>query len=220
MSDFIPQSDAEFNIWQQNFIGVLAVNQAALGISAGTIADLQTSGGAFQTDYGSFTTTQNSANAATQLKDTSRSTLENQIREQARIVQANPATTNEMRAQLGITIPDETRTPSPVPPTRPIASIDNRQRLQHTIHFFDESTPNSKRKPDGVRGCEIWNKIGGTAPIDPSELSYIATDTRTPYVLNFDGADAGKMSHYMLRWVNTRGETGPWSETVSVTIGG
>ena len=31
--------------------------------------------------------------------------------------------------------------------------------------------------------------------------------------------DANKVAHYMLRWVNTRGEKGPWSETVSATIG-
>ena len=53
----------------------------------------------------------------------------------------------------------------------------------------------------------------------PSELTFLATDTRTPYVAAFDGADANKVAHYMLRWENTRGETGPWSETASTTIG-
>ena len=32
-------------------------------------------------------------------------------------------------------------------------------------------------------------------------------------------ADANKVAHYMLRWENTRGELGPWSETASATIG-
>jgi len=32
-------------------------------------------------------------------------------------------------------------------------------------------------------------------------------------------ADAGKTAHYMLRWESARGETGPWSETASATIG-
>ena len=30
---------------------------------------------------------------------------------------------------------------------------------------------------------------------------------------------ANKVAHYKLRWVNTRGEKGPWSETASATIG-
>lgn len=36
---------------------------------------------------------------------------------------------------------------------------------------------------------------------------------------DFDGADAGKTPHYMLRWVSTTGEKGPWSETASATVG-
>jgi hypothetical protein len=58
------------------------------------------------------------------------------------------------------------------------------------------------------------------APVDPSDYAFIALDTSTPYVLDFAGADAGKTAHYILRWVSTRGQKGPWSETVSATIGG
>ncbi len=43
--------------------------------------------------------------------------------------------------------------------------------------------------------------------------------SRTPYLATFAGADANKVAHYMLRWESTRGETGPWSETASATIG-
>ena len=50
------------------------------------------------------------------------------------------------------------------------------------------------------------------------ELSFAdeATPTRTG---TLGGADGGKTAHYMLRWENTRGEPGPWSETASATIG-
>ncbi len=58
-----------------------------------------------------------------------------------------------------------------------------------------------------------------TPPVDPSELTFLAVDTRTPYTTDFDGSDGGKQAHYMLRWVNTRGETGPWSETATAMIG-
>ena len=51
-----------------------------------------------------------------------------------------------------------------------------------------------------------------------SELSFLSVDTRTPYVLNYHSKDAGKTAHYMLRWVATAGEKGPWSKTASATI--
>lgn len=119
---------------------------------------------------------------------------------------------------MGIRVPDREPTPSPVPETRPIGIVDTSQRLQHTISFVDETTPKSKAKPYGVYGCEIWFKIGDTPPADPSELNFAALDTASPYMLVFSGSDVGKTTHYMLRWVNTRGQAGPWSETVSAVI--
>ena len=83
----------------------------------------------------------------------------------------------------------------------------------------DEATPTRKAKPDGVMGAELWVKVGDPPPSDPSELSFLSVDTRTPYVANFAGADGGQTAHYMLRWVSTSGEMGPWSETASATIG-
>ena len=68
-------------------------------------------------------------------------------------------------------------------------------------------------------GGEIWVKVGDPAPLHPSELTYLVTDTPTSYVAKFDGADANKTAHYMLRWLSTRGEAGLWSETASATIG-
>ncbi|NUQ46715.1 MAG: hypothetical protein HUU22_11860 [Phycisphaerae bacterium] len=39
------------------------------------------------------------------------------------------------------------------------------------------------------------------------------------YTRDYDGAQGSKPAHYMLRWVNSRGEVGPWSATVTATIG-
>jgi hypothetical protein len=32
------------------------------------------------------------------------------------------------------------------------------------LHFVDSETPDSRAKPAGVKGCEIREQIGGTAP--------------------------------------------------------
>jgi hypothetical protein len=119
---------------------------------------------------------------------------------------------------LGIAIRGLTRGRAPAPATRPVAQIDTGQRLRHTINFTDELTPTRRAKPEGVRGCEIWVKVGDPAPSDPSALTFLALHTASPYVAEFDGSDAGKTAHYMLRWQSTRGEHGPWSQTASATI--
>jgi hypothetical protein len=71
-----------------------------------------------------------------------------------------------------------------------------------------------------VAGCEIWGKVGSPAPTDISQMAYVATDSGTPYLAEYTGAQAGQMACYWLRWINTRGEKGPWSEPVSATIAG
>jgi hypothetical protein len=47
----------------------------------------------------------------------------------------------------------------------------------------------------------------------------LALDTATPYIIDFDGDKANQRAYCTLRRVSTRGDKGPWSETVSATIG-
>ena len=62
--------------------------------------------------------------------------------------------------------------------------------------------------------------VGTPPPASAGELSFVTLDTRTPHLISFDGADGGKLVTYWLRWVSTRGATGPWSAAVSATVPG
>jgi hypothetical protein len=61
---------------------------------------------------------------------------------------------------------------------------------------------------------------GTMLPVDCSECTFLGLDMASPHVAEFEGEDAGKIAYDMLRWVTTRGEKGPWSETVAATIAG
>ncbi len=218
--DYIPRPDGDFDAWQANFVTYASANAVALGLDPGVdIPPLTTVQAIWVADLPANTTAQAAAQAARQAKDDTRDSFEAVIRALVARLQASPDVDNLERQSLGITVRDTTPTPSPIPVTRPVVSVDTSQRLRHTIAFADELTPTSKAKPDGVRGAQLWIKIGDPAPVGPSELTFLATDTRTPYVAAFDGADANKVAHYMLRWESTRGEPGPWSETASATVG-
>ena len=78
----------------------------------------------------------------------------------------------------------------------------------------------TKGKPEGVKGVEIWCKIGGEATMNEDDYKYLATDTASPYLAIHKSEDIGKQAHYLLRWVNPRGEAGAWSNPVSATITG
>jgi hypothetical protein len=218
--DWIPTSDTDMNAWVQNFLAYANANLAALGLTAANLSDLQAAVTTWGPAYSHHMAAQTAAQSARQHKDSVRETIETALRPLVNLIQATPSVTDAQREALGITVRSTVRTSVSAPTTRPVATVDTSQRLRHTIAFVDELTPTSRGKPDGANGCEIWVKVGGAAPADPSELRYLATDTRTPYVAEFDGADAGKVAYYMLRWVSTRGETGPWSQTASGTITG
>ena len=159
------------------------------------------------------------AQSATATKDGTRASATVVIRKIATVLQADPSMTDPERAAALLPIRDTTRTAAPVPTTRPVVVADASQRLQHTLSWRDETTPTSKAKPPGVLGAEIWHAVGATPPADPKLYTFGALDTATPYLLHHDPADGGKLAHYIVRWVNTRNQPGPWSETVSVTIG-
>ncbi|CAG0983587.1 hypothetical protein PHYC_01900 [Phycisphaerales bacterium] len=42
--------------------------------------------------------------------------------------------------------------------------------------------------------------------------------TRPARRADFRAADGGKTAVYMVRWVNTRGDKGPWSEVATATV--
>ena len=220
MSNYIPRADSEFNTWQTNFLNYVGANLASLGLTAADLTPLTTAQTSWGSDYTAHVTAQTAASSALQTKETSRDSFETSLRSLVRRLQGLPTLTDAQRAAMNITLRETTRTANAVPDTRPVATVDTSQRLRHTISFTDETTPNTRAKPDGVMGCEIWVKVGDPAPTDPSQLQFLGTDTRTPYVAEYGGEDAGKVAHYMLRWVNTKGEQGPWSQTVSATITG
>ena len=223
--DYIPDGDARFHAWQNSFVAYVNDHLVDLGLSAADVAGLNAGAATWTGDYPAHTAAQAAGRAARQAKDQARDALKVDVRALVRRLQASPNVDDGERAAMGITVPDRVPTPAGPPTTRPVVRVDTGQRLRHTIHFADEATPTRRLKPSGVMGAEIWVKVaepqGGQAPppSGPSELKFLSLATRTPQVAEFPGADGGKTAHYMLRWIATTGEKGPWSETASATIG-
>lgn len=221
MSDYIPQNDAMFAIWQTNLIGVIEPNVVMWGILPADFTALTDKQSVWSYAYEKASSKQNRTMADVQAKDDARVLYEKAIRVfVAQWLASNTRVTDSDRESLGLTVRTGTHTPVPPPSTLPIGNIDFSVNLQHSIHYFDQTTPQHRAKPAGVHGCEIWMKIDGQAPVKTSELFYLATDTRSPHVLTFDGDQAGKMVYYRLRWVNRRGEPGPWSNIISSMVVG
>lgn len=214
--DYIPAPDPAFNDMFTQYHTYANANSPPL-LTVGEIAALNTAHGNWTTDYPAHQTAAAAATSARTTKDASRAAGEAVLRTQNRALNGRGVSDVD-RAGLGLTIPDTIPTPVGPPTTAPEGTVDTSQRLQHTVGFRDPTSAAPRAKPAGVQGCEIRVKIGGAPPIDASETEFVIVDPKTPHTVTYDGTDANKTAHYMLRWISTRGEPGPWSETVSASI--
>jgi len=236
---FFPQGDADFTAWGDQFNSYVQANFAALGLSAAEATGLNSAWFRFRIGYLAHVKARAGAAAATAEKAESRAEFETLLRPAVRRIQTFGATTDAQRGQMGITIPDRTRTPIGPPTSRPLVKVDFSKRLSHRIAFTDEGTPQRRTKPKRVLGAELWVKLtldtaaaatrqgsqgdprASLAPPSqgPTDFSFLMLGTRSPAIAEYGGADAGKTAHYMVRWLSRRGEPGPWSETASATVG-
>jgi hypothetical protein len=220
MADYLPLSDAEFDDWQSNLMTTIGSNLVQWGIPEADFDGLKLKQPVWESAWGKAANRQNRTQADVVDKDAAGTDYKKAIRSfVAQWLANNARVTDADRSRLGITVKTTTRTPVAVPATSPVASIDFSVRLHHTIHFADEAGGRSKAKPAGVHGCEIYVKTG-SEPKDVSEMTYLGTDTATPFTVKYNPEQAGLIVYYRLRWVSTRGEAGPWSAIVSAVVPG
>ena len=218
--DYIPAPDPGFNTWQDPLLAYVTAHRAAVGLSTETLAGLTAAQADWTATYAAHQASQTQATSDRQAKDDARAAYTALLRAAVGQMQKNPAVTDAQRQAMNLTVPGATHAPAGPPATRPVAKIDTSERLRHTLAFTDEATPTSRAKPAGVAACEVWLLTGTTAPAGPDAMHLQAVDKTSPYIMEFDSADAAKTAWWALRWVNTKGEHGPWSATVSATIPG
>jgi hypothetical protein len=101
--------------------------------------------------------------------------------------------------------------PSPVPLDFPGVKFDTSMIRRIIVSFFALDNL-LKAKPKGVHGCEMLWGVFDISVTRLEELTHSAFDTRSPYTITFTDEQRVKHFCFALRWENTRGEKGPWSE--------
>ena len=210
-------SDAEVLAVAAQTITAMTPDPAAYGATAADIAALNAAMNDASTAVGEQISKVADARAATATKDERITTVVDLLRTRRDVARAHGASEALMEST---TIPTGVSTPVPATASVPVASVDTSQRLKHTVSWAEALTPDNKRRPRGAMGAEIWRKIDGAPPVDVSECTFVAIDSASPHTVDYTGADAGKMVHYMLRWKMRDGATLAFGETVSATVTG
>jgi len=218
---YMPRPDGDFAAWANQYYGAVEKWWEEQGLDNGDLKPLKEALSAWSAAYPAHVAAQQRAEGARQAKDTARRRLEAQVRPITNFIQGYPKTSNADRAEMGITVRDTSPSPAPAPTSRPLALVESGQRLTHQLRLVDESTPTRRARPAGVLGAEVWVKLVNAdqpAPTDPAALAFLTMTTKPSFRADFKPGEGGKTAVYMARWINTRGEKGPWSEVATATV--
>jgi hypothetical protein len=215
--NYIPPNDGKFLEWIKNFLAYLVLNAARWRIEPESWRELEMLTTQYEEAYVKLEEP-NHGKADVLLKTQCRETLEKSTRLFVKeYVANNHLVSDDDRIHLAVTIRDTKPTLSPVCDKPPFITIALLAAGIILIKFGNIET-GKKGKPVGQSGAEMVYAILDHKPQDWDELTHSIYSTSSPFRLSFKGTERGKVLYFALRWQNTRGEKGPWTEIMSVII--
>ena len=218
VAPYIPSRDSLLNAWAANFANQITANPARFGLQPTDAATIQsyadTFAAAFTTAYDPGTRTK----ATVADKDAKRAAMLGIVRPYAQEIRNDAGVSDEDKLALGLNLPKQSRTPILVPQTQPLVSVIAATPGVHTLRFADANTPASRAKPFGAKSLQVNVGYGETALQDVAQTSMVALVTRQPFAVTLPLVQGGRLATYFARWVGVRGDFGPWSAPVSMTV--
>ena len=120
--DYFPKKEGEVVPWIENFVQVATANAAALGLGTVDITALKTMNGDLAGKINAAIAKQSEAKAATEAKNIQMDKTVDTVRSMVRQVQAKPGVPDNLKAQLRITIPSPSPTPSVLYPPKDLSA--------------------------------------------------------------------------------------------------
>jgi hypothetical protein len=215
---YLPPREADFLAWSTNFNDLISLSPESYGLTAAQATNYATLHTTFANAY-AVAHGSNRGPVATQTKNTAKRALIADARGLVRIIQAFPGTTDTMRVQLQVNVPDEEPTPIPPPSTAPILSIVRTVNRVVTVRLRDSEDTDRRGKPHGVSGASIFVFIGETPPADPLQWSFLLNTSLTDLDIPFASTVPGGSTVWLAAfWFNPRKQSGPASTAVSTVI--
>lgn len=221
MPGYIPTRDVDLLAWADNFSAVLAAAPATYALVGGDITLISNLVTAFDTAYALAVNPATRTPATVAGKDSARGAMVPILREYAQLIKANTGISNADKVAAGIHIDDAVPTPVPPPTSVPRLAMNAAFHLTQQLDIRAIETPTSRAKPPGSIALLLFGTkslLADPVPTDPTVAPFAVLATRNLQTISFASGDVGKRMTYWGRWVNRRGEVGPWSNPLSQVI--
>jgi hypothetical protein len=207
----------------RDILAYATANTAAMGLAAADVTPANADYTTASTALANFDAARVSAKALRLAKDERQLLMVQSLRRLQLKAASNPALTAEQRQRMGLEVANsQLKTAvAPVSYTVPLVTVDGTENLKHVLSFREASTPDSRKRPAGVMGVQVWMAVlpkDAPAPLDERAMKIIATVKTSPYEVALSADQAGLNAWYLLRWLDRTGKPGGWSDAMREMI--
>lgn len=221
---FPPVKEADLLAFSANFDAKITATPVRYGLTAAQATAYAPLHAAFASALAATTNPNTNSKQAVIAKNQAKENLLNGAGgawELVDIVQAFPGTTDAFRGELGLRIPDVEPTPVPAPAVAPVLIIEATMNRVVKIRLKDAEDPESRGKPEGVQGATILYHVGPTAPLQPSEWTFLANTSKSTVDADIPATVPANSNVWLTAfWFNARKQSSPPAAPQSTSIGG
>lgn len=209
---YMPRSDVGARNWLAEFAEGLAQRPTVYKVSAGEVAAVTSAVDAFAAALRLATQPSTRTGPAIVAKDAARAAAENACRPIYLRIKIDPGIPNDQKVALGVRPVNPARPRIGRPSSWPVLQMRQITGHSHVLTYHDSELSAARlAKPAGATGIQLFRHLGDRGAALPSEADYLGTFTRAPIVVDYDVAQDLQLATYFARWINRKGQTGPWS---------
>jgi hypothetical protein len=215
---FLPTRESELNNWLNNFSTKVSAAPATYGLSPADAAEIAAAVTDWRKAFETASSPATRTRPAVEAKRERKRTVVGVVRAFAAQVRQDASVSDELKINLGLKLRPRRGSPVPAPRSAPVLALVEVRIGQHELRAGDQETGPRRAKPAGVASLMVFRAVGEEPARSPQDAAYLTLVTRTAFTSTFTRADNGKTATYFARWINTKGEAGPWSLGMTAAV--
>lgn len=221
LAPYIPQTDAAFGPWLQNFSTLITAAPATYGLMAADATTIAGEYTAWATAYALVASPSTKTASTVSAKNSTKVSVLAIVRPYAQTISLNAGVSTGAKTAVGVNPRTSVPTPITAPTTTPVLTAQSTSTAGTILRYRDATaSPSVKSKPYGVTQCQIFAMASATAITDPTLLDFQEVATKSPIQLALGAPAAGKTIYFAARWQTRKGLIGPWSPIISYVVAG
>lgn len=218
---YIPPKNANLIAWAQNFETLIAASPSTYGLTSGDATTITAAYTPLNADYVIISSPTTKTKAAVQAFNTQKVNSLAVLRPYSQQIANNAGVTSSNKVALGLNPRTNTPTPITAPTTNPVLTAQSTSTAGTILRYRDvTASPSVKSKPAGVTQLYLFATASATVITDPTLLTFVGPETKSPFTQAMGAGDAGKTVYFAARWATRKGLMGPWSPVLSYVVAG